>query len=219
MNPLKFNRELARKRYLSQYPVLKNAPRKLDLLVMRGELLTKNVLFCADWRKLELLSESKNKLMLDAARKEFALKWNIHFPSGLTLYPLPWPHPVVQIENASRDEARITISIDIRYPKKKILQEIEAEIDKWAGYYQEDIEEGIISNPSKPNVLKRNTHADLVDWDRNLKVWDLRKQNKSWDQIAKELKLNNLQAARNHFKAAERLIKEGLPGFPPFPTS
>jgi hypothetical protein len=81
---------------------------------------------------------------------------------------------------------------------------------------------------SKRKELPQHYSKKLKDpdyYERCLEVWDLReKEKKSWSQIVDRLKqyhdhkTASISTARNYHRVACRLIKEGLPGYLPFPT-
>lgn len=60
---------------------------------------------------------------------------------------------------------------------------------------------------------KRKKHGQLNrfdDFDKFLKVYDLKAKNISWSKIAKQLGFDNIQTARNHYESARRLINTGI---------
>ena len=55
---------------------------------------------------------------------------------------------------------------------------------------------------------QKKYHFD--NYDDYLKVYDLREQGVSWAKIYKKLDLNNVDTARNHYKAACKIIDRGI---------
>jgi hypothetical protein len=155
-------------------------------------------------------------------------------------------------------EARISVSVDLRYPKKTIMNEFERLLDLhkadfpsnyrknlfyafcWKNFGRRPNRNGEL-NPRNPELEEQirtefeqfylEKEKDLrmptpgkrrlqtiEQYEIYLRVWDLRaKEGRSWSYIQKELSLNALQTARDYYKAACKVIEEGIPGLPPFP--
>jgi len=231
MKKLKFNRELVKKRYLERYEELKFNPKKLELLLLRSEILCRNPLFINDYIEL---TEQKDNENFREKTIEFRNKWNFDFETSMYQLLIEKEPPVRFTGGDPEKQYIINCDIDLRYPKRKILEELNSILNKWQNHYDEnhkqphyaeyyDPRPGDPKHKSKemfidhvdPTRVRGNILADTEDYEKYLKVWDM-KQNMSWRQIAKELKMD-FQVARNYYNAAKRLITKGLPGFPPFP--
>ena len=60
----------------------------------------------------------------------------------------------------------------------------------------------------KRSSMKKRRHYD--NFENYLRVYDLRKADRTWREIKEELNLNDIHTARDHYKAASKLIEEGL---------
>jgi hypothetical protein len=216
---LKFNREIARERYLRDYPSrFSHNPKKLELSLLRGELAAKNPLFVKDFIELDQLSKKGDRPAFEEAKGKFWEKWQISFPSGLS----PYDHePIVKVIDSDIENASFSLTIDLRFPKSKIMRELKAVVDDWKEDYEiKKIywhhQDELKTDP--PNVVQGQIPKDLSDIRRNLNIWSARAElGWEWKKIVDRFKLYDIQTARNHFKAAEKLIENGLPGSPPFP--
>jgi len=225
MAKLKFNSESAKEDYLKLYDDLAFDDKKLSLMLIRGELLARNEHFVRDW--LELEKHKKNK---DYNEKEevFCEKWRV---DNLGLFNLRRePDPIVKgrtgrpLKNSNELKDHFgycTLEVDLRYSKKKIMEQIKLEIDKYYKWYREDSREredefGYNLKLKSPDKVSGNIPIDLKDYGRYIQIWDLKEQKKSWFQIQKELDIS-FDTARNWHKRACELIMEGIPGFPSFP--
>ena len=230
MDTLKFNRNLARGLYLRRYERLKFNKKKLELLLFRDEFLSKNLLFIQDWRELNKQSHKDDYRDKKIA---FQKKWNVEADTGLYSL-LTEREPIVQFKggeidkNGETDRTRIIVSIDLRYSKKKIMNELKSIVDEYHSYYEElfrqpyfieytDGSREIFIDHNEPHGFKGNIPKDLKDYNRYLKVWNLREvEGKSPSEIKKELDISS-DTVKNWYKRACELIKIGIPGFPPFP--
>jgi len=240
---VKFDRESVRKEYLDRYPWLKFDKRKLDLLILRGEFLSKNPLFIKEWNDIE---QEHDEERLQKKLKNLEAEWNINFYSGL--YILPEKHDPVVVESGSDySNATITLTIDLRNSKKTIWEELKIFIDKWHEAYWKDFEEDLFNDwlehkgityideddiedfrqenegVLNPWRFKGNVHKDLADYEVRLKTWILKEEeNKTWTEVRDIMQKDinhdiDIQSVRNWHKSAFKIIKEGVPGFIPFP--
>lgn len=170
------------------------------------ELMARNKIFIKDWEKLLAHQDSEDYEDLFEATQQ---KWDdivIPIDDFLIVDALGTEENGSPSFSPSDEEPHhLTLRIDLRYPTKKIMEQVE----RWLYSYQSEYR----------GKLGRHYVLAPEDYELYIEVWDLReKEGKSWSQIKEELSLNSIQTARNHHKAACKLIKEGLPGFPPFPT-
>jgi hypothetical protein len=241
---LNFDRESAKADLLRYDPLLKHDPRKLEILLLRAELLSRNPLFVRDWTNLDKLPAGSK--LFHKKNESFRGKWNVDPFMGVFFHrhekgPVP-------IEGIADDDYLIgkgfylTLKIDLRYSKQEIMRKLDSVIDEHLTIYNEQermkselydyaieqgeaatwndlLDKGLIKDHAKPpKALKGNIPADLSDYEKYLRVWELKElKNKSWIEISQTLKLNSQQTARNHHKAACHLIKHGIPGFDAFP--
>jgi len=230
MKARSFDRELARAVYLKSFPFLKKDKRKLELLLLRSELLSRNPLFTQDWEAWKKSHAKKTKPYWDGETGAFFYRWKVDPWSGLT----PAFDPVAYAVNADRREAILLVNIDLRQSKRKIIGAVETLVDQYQELLRDDIASALSRRGTMPSwwgpefsseeirvIPKANeskTHTDPEDYRKALSVWDLREvQKKTWSEIQTELKLNNLQAGRNWHRLACELIKDGIPTLAPFP--
>lgn len=240
---LNFKRAPVEADLIRYYPFIKNDRQKLELLILRSNLLSKNKLFVKDWLKLEKDWKKLDKTKPDYSKrlnkinKAFIDKWNVDPFTGLYYFRHePNPIPVEEIDDNDyliNSDYLLGLKVDLRYSKQEIMKRFESVIDEHLKVYNEQeqfkkeykdvtdelIKAGFIKNHAEPaHPLKGNIPADLSDYEKYIEVWKLREiEKKSWKEISQELKLNSLQTARNHFNAACHLIKHGIPGFGSFP--
>jgi hypothetical protein len=235
MKTRRFNREAAREDYLKSYPQLKRNKARLELLLVRGELLARNPLFIKEleeWEEAE--AHHKDEEWKEDRYFAFMRRWHVDPYDGF-LFTTPLQEPAVQELGANREKVTVTLQIDLRYSKRKILAAIDNIIDDWQENLREEVSSALSSRdagkvpswfnegdtfdnvPMLQTVKERKTNKDHKDYLKALEAWDLHEAGKSWSAIQKELKLNNLQAGRNWKKKADELIKKGVPTLPAFP--
>lgn len=211
MPTLTFKRKEARELYLRLYDDIAFDEKKMELMLLRGEFLARNERFVKDWRDLE---KHKQEANYREKRKAFCQKWGVDDHGLFDLRR----EPSFIVKAYTGDSHFCTLKVDLRYSKRKIMKELKSKIDKWHSIYREDLKEGVVEKSETFNSVSGNIPSDLDDYAQYLKVWSLREEEKkSWSQIQKELDLNSVQTARNCYKAASKLIREGVPGFPTFP--
>ena len=231
MDTLKFDKKSAREDYLTHFSELKYNKIRLGLFLLRNELLARNQLFVREWKELSAIDSDNNFESYQKKRNEFRKRWHVSFPNGTHFVKA-----VVNAVDADREEATVTLKIDLRYSKKRIMSELKAMVDKWSASYWERFESDVywsdvdmneselkeeiqnLKDLKAPRLLKGNVLKDFNDYQLYMKVWDLKNSGKSWRDIQETLKLNSIQAARNHCNAAKRLISQGIATLPPFPT-
>ena len=228
---LSFDREAAREAYLSAEPSLKKNKRRLELLLLRLELLTRNSLFLKEW---EELNNWKRPASADVDDEWIEDKWNVFVnrwyivPKGFLFHPALREQAAVERMPEKKDERNkytAFIEVDIRYSKRRIMNAVEDIIDRHQKIVRDsmDFKQLLPEDSAKEleeisrGVKDGKVSADPDDYIKALKVWDLRNEGKSWSEIQKELCLNNLQAGRNWQKKASELIKKGIPTLPAFP--
>ena len=134
------------------------------------------------------------------------------------------------------ETGKLTVEIDMNFSKNRLIKEFKILLDEWKTLYEDAYmkklfrffckERNIHSFPIEENFKKefekiyrknlnmkkskyeKKYHFD--NFDDYLKVYDLKKEGKSWAEIAKSLKLNSVQTARNHYKAACGIAAEGI---------
>ena len=134
------------------------------------------------------------------------------------------------------ETGKLKIEIDLNFSKNRLIKEFKILLDEWKTLYEDAYmkklfrffckERNIHSFPIEENFKKefekiyrknlnmkkskyeKKYHFD--NFDDYLKVYDLKKEGKSWAEIAKSLKLNSVQTARNHYKAACGIAAEGI---------
>jgi hypothetical protein len=252
MKTLRFNRELMRKAYLSYFPILKRDKRKLESLLVRGELLARNPLFIQDLEKWERLraNPQHRTSQWNKEKTVFIKRWHVDPYTGMywnagncavqrAFDGESWDpeiEGVAQVIGNDRRKATISIEVDLRFPKRRIMSTIENLIDEWQESLRDEVVSALSSRdagsfpswfnagdsfeklPMLQPVKIGKTRTDPDDYLKALSVWDLREaQKKTWSEIQKELKLNNLQAGRNWHRKACELIKSGIPTLAPFP--
>jgi len=189
--------------------------KRKKLIFYRVEALKRNLLFQKDCEKLKQLKGLKNNTEYLKNKKRIKQRWGIDehgFPIDV--------EPSCQVIEAC-PSGFLSVKINLNFPKKRILQQLKNEIDVWWSDYrlrkeEPDFKEARKLYKSEPVVLKGNVPQT---YEQYLQVYDMRTQEKrSWSYINKTLKLNSLQTARNYYNAACKIIREGVPGFQPFPN-
>jgi hypothetical protein len=129
----------------------------------------------------------------------------------------------------------LKLSLDLNYSKKTLLENLENQIDEWKETYNSAIDQYYIKKLIKEKLKLKESEIDSElkniiaqeksrrrekytpqknHWDLYelyIQVYDLKEEKKlSWAKIAKEMKLNSVQTARNYYKAAKRHIKNGI---------
>jgi len=112
------------------------------------------------------------------------------------------------------DTPRLFIGINMGSSKTEILKNLGDLIDFFKKEFKEKFPQF-----SKKSYIIDGRKLDIKQYKKYLEVWDLRKEKKSWNQIKEIAKLDGLQNARDYYNAARKCIKEGIPGFSPFPTT
>jgi hypothetical protein len=137
------------------------------------------------------------------------------------------------------EEGTLTVMIDMRYSKNKLIRELKFLIDDWKEKYEWRYKQNLYkefcrdknihSFPINETLMKefeklykkelknRNEkyqpkfHFD--NFDLYLKVYDFRKEGKSWSEITSTLNLNSMQTARNHYRSACEIIEKGVDAY------
>lgn len=214
---LKLNKERQKLLYKQSSPDL---PEDLvDKFITRSRILGYNPLFVAEWSALNTLAKSKGHTReeYDDACNVFGKRWHVSYPEGLIVNLKS-----LYVRQMGDDElGKLKIEIDLNGSKEKIL----AEVEHLISFIQKEFREKISKYPDfKPDEEKNkamrlpgNVKNDLEDYDLIMEVYAAKEDGNSWSQIVDHFKLNNIDTARNHYNSAKKLIKSGLPGFPPFP--
>ncbi|MFX0203231.1 MAG: hypothetical protein ACFFCW_44575 [Candidatus Hodarchaeota archaeon] len=129
---------------------------------------------------------------------------------GFDIAGIPWKKdgpikmikdPVLQqlFRRASRPvyKRNPKIEIDVAYSDNRIIEEFK-DFLRWHRNSREPID----------SSKKGKHHFD--NFDMYLQVYDLRQEGKSWRDIKRILGLYSIDNARNHYKSACKLIKEGV---------
>ena len=131
----------------------------------------------------------------------------------------------------------LTVEIDLNHSKTRLINDFKDFIDEWKKMYEKAFinfryekfckEKEIRSHPIIDEDLKKEFEGIYVDrlkerkekyekkyhfdnYDLYLQVYDLRQEGMSWTKVKKELNLNSIQTARNHYNAACELIEKGI---------
>lgn len=120
------------------------------------------------------------------------------YPSKFGEWPISLKGVFGEPMDKTIDVGIVTVDINLRYSKKILLQELEAVIDYCKPMFPQKGED------------KKQKRYHIDNFDLYLKVYDLRKEKKSWRVIAKALGLNDVQTVRNYYNAACELIKNGI---------
>ena len=95
-----------------------------------------------------------------------------------------------------------------------IEPEVLAKAKTWLeGTYDEDTKQEIRRIYGEDLAKREAKYIPKFHWDNlhlYLKVYDLKIEGKSYSQIAKIMKLNSKDTARNHYRSAITLIKDGI---------
>jgi hypothetical protein len=101
------------------------------------------------------------------------------------------------------EKGLLKIEIDLNYSKNRLIKEFKVLIDEWKERYENEQTSSLLKEK-----YEKKYHFD--NFDLYLQVYDLKQEGKSWAKITKELNLNSVQTARNHYKAALELIDKGI---------
>lgn len=179
--------------------------RELQLLLLRSELLHHNQLFNDE---LDGLDRDDSD-----AVKQFSRRWHVDSDALLSL-----PKPAVEFLQGSYESMTIDVRVDLQASKKLILEQLERLVDEQKKYLADCLPGASYPWEMSPMQLAGNQAADLEDLVQSVKVYDLRQAGATWASIARELKLNNAQSARNFHNRASRMVATGVAGMPEFPT-
>jgi hypothetical protein len=193
-----------------------NDPDKLDLILYRTELLFRNPLFVKEY--IDLINyKKKSNYSPDIYRDRevtFSRKWSYDFHIHLSN---AMPYPVKAYGTNERYDGVLTLKVDLKYSKKKIMKELELVIDDYHKAYRElleeelgefirtpdsiskitpgykaDFEHGVQVVKKGLNVLLGNIKSDLNDYNRSLNIWDMKEiQQLSWKETVQKWNSNN----------------------------
>lgn len=99
----------------------------------------------------------------------------------------------------------LKIEIDLFYSKAKIIKAIDRVVSDAHRYLEEKL--GDDFKQKQLSMIKRRHYDNFENY---LRVYDLKKAGRTWRQIKEELNLNDIQTARDHHKAASKLVDQGL---------
>ena len=211
---LNFNKEEAHAEYLRDNATLRHDKDLLDRLLNRHELLSRNALFIEEWKELDELHETKTRTVYNEKSIEFRKRWKVFHPSGMH-QKIGYPGAPVQVVDKDYS-GKITVEINLNLSKNRLLKDIKKllikEYDSWIDIQKNGIKE---TTPYCDELRGNNLDADLIDL--YIKAWTLKNNGMTRRQIMNILQLNSTDTARDYCRAAKKLIKNGLPGFPPFP--
>jgi hypothetical protein len=162
---------------------------------------------------------------LEKRIQQFKTRWGID----------PVFENLVEDQDREEDDPHhlLKISIDLRYHKDTIMKKIEKIVDYNQktirkhtvtinyGTFGDDINVG--SEFSPLNMKKGNIKKDPWYYKDAIAVWNMKKNGgKSWQEISEIMAIRvktppSKQTLDNWYKVVEKLIREGVPGFPPFP--
>ncbi len=134
------------------------------------------------------------------------------------------------------ETGKLNVEIDLNFSKSRLTKEFKILLDKWKMLYEDAYKKKLYRNLCKernihsfpidknlmkefekiyrPKLKKRNQKYEkkyhFDNFDDYLKVYDLRNKRITWAKITSELKLNSIQTARNHYKAACEIIDKGI---------
>ena len=177
--------------------------------------------------------ERENLHDLERRTRQFKQRWGIS----------PVLENLVEDKNKEQEDDSpnlLKISIDLRYHKETIIKKIEKIVDyhqrtrrehtvtfNYDKITKEDSigdEHVIIGNEFPPlNMKKGNIKKDPWYYKDAIAVWNMKKNGgKSWQEISEIMEIRaktppSKQTLHNWYNVVEKLIREGVPGFPPFP--
>lgn len=232
------DRDKVRKRLLLD-PAYNNNPKMVELALYRTDFLFKNPLFVEEWINLKNYKESAESTPEDYKKKQqaFSKRWGFMFGPDVS-----YQRKKIVYGYGLEPEGTTTVKVDLRYPKTRILNEFKKVLNDYHDYYHEMLKDlrntfeaddyispgykdeffELVKN-YEPDEIKGNipSEANLNDYENYLTIWTM-KEELSWSKVVTEWNKNNsykidIQTARNWHKAACKFIKEGIPGFRPFP--
>lgn len=202
----------------------------VERIIIRSKLLSLNEHFKMEWENLSNLHATIHKELnvnvTDAFKKkckDFYERWHISFPNGTHNINTLCSRYVFESYHNTRF-GRLTIDIDLTGPKDKISKEIDSLLTYWKKEYEaamsihnNHLQQSEIDDISSQKRVPGNVKKDIQEYGKALGVYVERKEGKSWRKIKECFNLNNIDTARRYNEKAQKLIKEGLPGLPPFP--
>lgn len=213
---LKFDKEAARKKYLEVNATLQQDEVRLNRLLLRHELLVRNALFEKEWLELEELHKTGPRAVYYEKSVEFFKRWKISHPGGLHQLT-GYPGAPVEVVDADYT-GKIKIEVNLNLPVTRLLNEVERELKRWHSSWQDMQKNGIKETYPYCDELRGN-RVDLDKIYTSIQVWDLKQKGLTEKQINNTLdsKINVAEPAKEYYKAVKKMIKNGPPGFPPFP--
>lgn len=201
--------------------------RLLSLIVLRDKFLQRNGLFK---QEMDELSSLKGREGYEERRLQVCERWGIFGDEKEFRSEHPFIVRVLDLHRQSEDEDcssyMLTLDINLRWPTSKITESLASTLKHYHDLYHDpdrlerDIEHHFREATPEDRIPKNkqsgNVPKDLDEYTRNLKAYDMRIEGRSWAQIASALDIT-VDSARNYYYAAARIVKQGMPGFPPFP--
>jgi hypothetical protein len=136
-------------------------------------------------------------------------------------------------------EGRLRLEINLNLSKARLMKEFDIMVTWWLKEYQKSFCEDYFPNKIanelgydreykmplrnrveagakaqrefKKRKAKYRRQRRFENYDEYLKVYDMRKIGKSWSKIHEALKLYSIQTARDYYKAAAKLVEQGVP--------
>lgn len=146
----------------------------------------------------------------------------------------------LSLNDGFAENGTVTVEIDLNYSKTRLAKELKRFLDEWKFLYDDahkrkafrDFyeEKNIHAFPvsaeiraefertyKKKRIGIARKYEDrkyhFENFDLYLAVYDLRKEKRSWAEIAQTLELNSVQTARNHYRSACRLVAKGIDAY------
>ena len=182
-----------------------------------GILIPEETAFCMKWRIAAPLSPNVSYDAWTPDLEDPALPINTHaimfsilFPEILNKKPISiidrWKSDKDDfvIDSARRSVAEsgtLKVEIDLNYSKQRLLKDFTELLNDW---------KPACTSQSLKKTKKYEKKYHFDNFDVYLKVYDLRKKRKTWSTIQKDLGLNSIQTARNHYQSALKIIDEGI---------
>jgi hypothetical protein len=179
------------------------------------------------WRGRNM-SQEEYQSKTEQLSREFELRYLEHTGKSEEQFQVEAPIPEKPVRTTMFGfPFKVTLEVDLRFKKgrivkaiKKLLDDIEhgrgkyetiSMIFKWRKANLENVE-------LHPHYSKRIRDDSLELYRQFLQVWDLReREKKSWSKIVQRLPyLQNIDMARDYYKAAKRCVEEGPPFGPSF---
>ncbi len=181
--------------------------RRLWLVDLYIFVRNQNPLFCTEIEDARANPHDTQK------REKFKARWGI-YPEFDNIAGCYFNDVVDELPGQDDMPHLLNLAIDLRYSKTQIIKKLE----KMVAYYQDH------GNFPRLQIKKGKIGKGLEEYTNAIHVWRMKEiAGWKWPEIQATLGVekkyeNPYETVRNWYYAIKKLIRNGVPGFPPFPT-